>query len=400
MCRNHEVARFTYDLDARTAIGPVTEMETRWAPFGCLDEAMAISPERLAGWLSRRAVPMGRPGVAALLGPLGFTSTVELMLMDLGPSLSDQYWLRPDGFVGGWDDVSPFSNPFPTEAGVALLGDDEELALAAKSAIRDNDLLRRSPDLALNGNLPKHWIASPDGSRLIKLGSMANLMFEPYCEVAATKLCERVLRSGEFVPYRLEAAVSDARTMASSCPDMVDDGHELVPACDLMGLAGTDSDASLFKRYVDLLESNGIESAATDVEKMLAVDFLIGNFDRHWGNFGVIVETESRRWVRSAPLFDMGSSLWCDRTVTGVADAARRHAHAMPFLREPDQQLERYAGDLNWLDVDALDGIANEVVSALAQNPLAAVLPAYLEGVAEQVENRADELRRMRAKRR
>ena len=41
-----------------------------------------------------------------------------------------------------------------------------------------------------------------------------------------------------------------------------------------------------------------------DVEKMLTIDYLMANFDRHWNNFGVLIDSESREWLRAAPVFD------------------------------------------------------------------------------------------------
>ena len=51
------------------------------------------------------------------------------------------------------------------------------------------------------------------------------------------------------------------------------------------------------------------------IEKMLVVDYLMCNFDRHWNNFGILMDSESRTWLRAAPLYDTGNSLWCDRTM-------------------------------------------------------------------------------------
>lgn len=397
MCRDHEVAAFTYDVGVGAVVGRIRKMDTAWAPLGSLDRTLAMTSARLSAWLSSRAVPMSRAGAAALVGALGLSSTEELMLIGLGLSLSDQYWLRPDGFDGGWADVSLFSRPFSREVGTALVAHDEGSRAAAVRAIRaDEVVVSSSPDVALNGNLPKFWEHDGADPRLHKAGSAQCLFLEPYCEAVATDLCERVAGDGGYVPYRLEEPRAGDATRWCSCPDMVDDRHEFVPAWEVMGVTRRDNSESMHDAYVRTLEEHGIADASADVERMLVVDHLIGNFDRHWGNFGVIIDTESRMWVRSAPLFDMGSSLWCDRAAyPGSVASPRRLAHATPFLHRPELQLGRYARDLGWLDMGRLDGFAERAAETLALDPLTRGVPGYLRAVRDEVERRAEGLLRL-----
>jgi hypothetical protein len=46
---------------------------------------------------------------------------------------------------------------------------------------------------------------------------------------------------------------------------------------------------------------------------MLAIDFFIGNEDRHRGNFGILRNADTLDWVKIAPLFDNGNSLFYDK---------------------------------------------------------------------------------------
>ena len=45
---------------------------------------------------------------------------------------------------------------------------------------------------------------------------------------------------------------------------------------------------------------------------MLCLDYLIENSDRHYGNFGFIRDVNSLKFLGPAPLFDNGTSLWCE----------------------------------------------------------------------------------------
>ena len=68
---------------------------------------------------------------------------------------------------------------------------------------------------------------------------------------------------------------------------------------------------------------------------------LMANFDRHWGNFGVIVETETRRWVGLAPIYDTGESLWCDRALANDFRPYTKALYPMPFSTDISSQVER-----------------------------------------------------------
>ena len=43
---------------------------------------------------------------------------------------------------------------------------------------------------------------------------------------------------------------------------------------------------------------------------MIVLDFLIGNEDRHFNNFGLIRNAVTLEWIGVAPIFDCGTSLW------------------------------------------------------------------------------------------
>ena len=46
------------------------------------------------------------------------------------------------------------------------------------------------------------------------------------------------------------------------------------------------------------------------LNEMLVFDALICNTDRHFGNFGVLVDSHTNRIIRPAPLFDHGNALY------------------------------------------------------------------------------------------
>ena len=68
--------------------------------------------DSLRKWWLRRAVPISQGNIAALLQQEGIPSTQSLLVRNLGLSLSDHYWIKPNGSEPTWKDVSLFSNSF------------------------------------------------------------------------------------------------------------------------------------------------------------------------------------------------------------------------------------------------------------------------------------------------
>ena len=65
--------------------------------------------------------------------------------------------------------------------------------------------------------------------------------------------------------------------------------------------------------YLEISGMNGLNNVKKKVDEMMALDFLIGNVDRHKGNFGIIRNSDTLQWLTTAPLFDNGNCLFFDR---------------------------------------------------------------------------------------
>jgi hypothetical protein len=78
------------------------------------------------------------------------------------------------------------------------------------------------------------------------------------------------------------------------------------------------------RQYYETLGDAFVQS----LNEMIVFDALICNTDRHFGNFGVLVESRTNRIIRPAPLFDHGNALF------------------------------NYAGDENWQSEAKLDAYA------------------------------------------
>lgn len=76
----------------------------------------------------------------------------ELVQRNLGLSLSDQYWIRPQGSGLTWEDINFFNNAF----------DDVSLSIAPFAP--EGKAAAAKPDNTSDGNLQKYWTCEDDPS--------------------------------------------------------------------------------------------------------------------------------------------------------------------------------------------------------------------------------------------
>ena len=99
-----------------------------------------------------------------------------------------------------------------------------------------------------------------------------------------------------------------------ACQGFLHEGEQFVPFNDV-GESTLDRDKETYQyEYADIMQMLRDNSKLTEVEETVArfwelfiVDALIGNFDRHGGNWGFIKRDGT---YRLAPVFDNGSSLF------------------------------------------------------------------------------------------
>ena len=203
---------------------------------------------------------------------------------------------------------------------------------------------------------------------LVKSGRASGRFQEPSNEKIASVLCSRLLDEDDHVSYELE----DGGFMkwASRCKPMTDQTTEFVPAYALLCSSKRPSDLGLYDFYVSVCAAHGL-NVREDVEKMLVIDYLMANFDRHWNNFGVLIDSESREWLRAAPVFDTGEALWCDCELAQPfgGHTTPRAGMMRPFARRIDDQVERHCQDLSWLDLSKLKGFRDQACDILLVNP-------------------------------
>lgn len=248
----------------------------------------------LQQFLEARRVPQGRAYMKQLFTYLRLDDLKTFLDITLGLSMTDTFWVRPADSELTWAKVNLFDHALnDTVAKYALNG-------AGKVGPEYKVI---SPEYNTDGNLPKAWVREKKGPHLYK-GSTAylhyaNTGYEPFAEFYAAKIAKRMALY-DYVDYGLRvvdnALVSDCRAFTSK--DLA-----YIPMSRALGIESHTADWRLW------LRAHGLMNSFTDI---LFFDCLVCNPDRHLGNFGPMMETETYTIKRLSPIFDNGMSLGQD----------------------------------------------------------------------------------------
>lgn len=313
-------------------------------PIGINIRHGLIDRAELNNWWIDRSIPASRSGVRKALEALNLSNTRMLLTKCFGLSLSDQYWIRPiDREDLHWKDINFFDHSFSEDIGDVLLG----------KAVKKGAFNFHSPDNTSDGCLKKRWKII-DGKRcLVKAGS-APLMLQPFNEVIATIIMEKL--NIPHVPYRL---VWDDEVPYSVCEDFITRDTELVSAWRVMQATKRDNSTSVYRHYLNCCETLGIADITHAIDQMIVLDYIIANEDRHLNNFGLIRNAETLEWIGVAPIFDSGSSLGYDKLPAQILSG--KDVDCKPFKKRHEEQV-RLVTNFDWIDFDSLKNIEADIV--------------------------------------
>ena len=305
-----------------------------------------VSRNMLNDWWTGRSIPASRDGLKDVLLILGVCSPALLLDKCCGLSLSDQYWVCPKNSDILWENVNFFQNDFSIDVGEVLFG--------YKRSSKDIINLM-SPDNTSDGWLKKKWLIA-DGKRYLMKGGSGFLEQEPFNEVIASALMKRL--NINHVEYTL---TFEQNKPYSLCENFITPDTELIPAWRIMQTRKKNNSQSEFMHFLLCCEKLGIPNVRDSLDKMLTLDYIISNEDRHYNNFGAIRNAETLEWLGLAPVYDSGTSLWHTTPYIGSVTECK------PFKKTHNDQI-KLVKDLSWLDIDVLDGLDNKIIEILSKS--------------------------------
>ena len=250
-------------------------------------------------WCSSRMLTLDRRYAKEILNTLGLPQTVtdrERAAITLSYhclSLTDVFWVRESGEKVAFDQINLYhhhlSNAFV------------EVSLRGRSLTVGNAVLQPEPDISTNGCFPKAWVRKSDGFWLYKDGAPEAVENE--------LLASRIARCFDVRQVLYEREEFDGTAVSAS---------RLFTSMDY-GLCSWEQ----YQIYAMNHDLDPIEECLridpSGFDRMNIVDYLVGNTDRHWGNWGWLIDHRTNRPVSLHPLMDFNQSFGNYDTIEGAA---------------------------------------------------------------------------------
>lgn len=242
-------------------------------PFWC---------ENIDSWVAERSAAKHRRHVNRILELCGGKTKSGFIALTHCLSLTDTLWVKSDREHVNWKDVNLYENKF-----------DEVIS---KLSFDGNGLFgmqmsTTSPELTTDGAYDKCWLNENDGIHLIKTGSTGarNAGLEPYGEVLASQVFEKICDSVKYVFRKYDGrVVSDCKIFTSQ-----EFGYRPI--------APYYNERLTLPRLLEIYRELGCEDA---FRRMVVADCISLNSDRHFGNFGFLVNNETFERIGINPCFD------------------------------------------------------------------------------------------------
>lgn len=237
-------------------------------------------------WCATRVLTLDRKYAKEILNSIGMLQAVtdkeraKIALSYRCASLTDIFWVKLKKEKITFGEVNLYENHLDNTF--------IDIALKGRQYTVQNESLAR--DLSTNGCFPKAWQRMRDGFRLLKDGGQEAVERE----LLASQICrcfqvDQVFYERDYFDGEKVSVSSNITSKEYSIVSM--ESFEIYAA-------NHDRDT---KKYILALDRH-------NYYMMNIVDYLIGNTDRHWGNWGVLIRNSNNKPVRLHDLMDFNQA--------------------------------------------------------------------------------------------
>ena len=247
---------------------------------------------------------------------------VNICIKCRGVSIQDSYWIQEENESDTWESINIRQNK---------LKDIIDLSLGGFSPTITTSII--CPELTTKGLFRKGWVRMGDSLYLLKSDKTKDCV-NTKMEVLASEILECFENKIDSVTY-----VSDMKNMldgegqVSICKNFVGEEYSFVEAWEVM-----DYCRRLNINYREYCMKHwGAEFAGIPV-----LDYIIVNTDRHTQNYGFMMNNDTGRIERLAPLFDFNCALVADYFAHDARDTLSQMFNTAETLRELAYQYKEY----------------------------------------------------------
>lgn len=214
-------------------------------------------------------------------------------------------------------------------------------------------------DFVLDGHFPKTWIREEDHLSLVK-GDITE-----DCRYVIAELRSQLILNQLDIPncYYIPFTYKGENCTKTKC----------FTSEDIMLLTYNDFD--IYKKYS---KSDIWNKFLTEYNHMILFDYIIGNTDRHKGNYGLLVNAETNDIIKYAPLYDHNISMG---TTVGLNQNLRTKDYkptGKSFLDSALDALTYLKGNFN-LDLKDVPDYVEERIKILKANYKGNLVSAYVK---------------------
>ena len=248
-------------------------------------------------WCASRVLTLDREYAKEILNSIGVTQAstdrdrAGIALSYHCLSLMDIYWTKEAEENITFADINLFENHLEKAfVDVTLRG--KQMTIQNSHLIAD--------DLGTNGCYPKAWIRKEDGFYLMKDGG-SELVEN---ELLASKIC-RCFRVNQVL---YEEGYYDRQKVSVS---------KIITSLDKSIVSMENFEIYAMNQEIDKL-AYVLELDGYSYYMMNILDYLIGNTDRHWGNWGMLVDNENNAPIGLYDLMDFNKAFQAYDTLEGA----------------------------------------------------------------------------------
>lgn len=253
-------------------------------------------------WCASRVLTLDRKYAKEILASIGARQAVTdrdralIAISYHGLSLTDVYWIKRDREPVSFPEISLFRHSLSGAfADVSLIG--KPLTVQNAELIAPGDV---AGDVGTQGVAPKAWIRQGDTFYLLKNGEER--------DVRAELLASKIARCFALESVAYEESCF-AGKLVSKSRIVTSEAQSLVPI-EAVEVYCVNHD---WNRDAFVLQKD-----AYSYHMMNLIDYLVGNTDRHWGNWGFFADNRTNRLTKLHPLMDFNKAFLAYDTLDGA----------------------------------------------------------------------------------
>lgn len=259
--------------------------------------------ESLMDWILGRKAPKNRQFVEKIISAIGDDNNpMKYVNVTHAVSLNDAYWIDDKGNPSTWKNINLYQHQF-----------DEILAEVAFTghSYKVSGIIT-TPELTSSGMLKKCWSNRPDGIYLLKGDNFivrSDKRSQATIEFYASQVADAM--GIEHISYDLELFKHRNKTkeIVCKCKLFTSEDIGFIDGATFLKSVNIDFNKTNILSQLSFQERLAAVFGEKEYGDMMLFDSIIANTDRHLGNFGMLIDNNTNKPIKMAPVFDNGFSL-------------------------------------------------------------------------------------------